>query len=335
MIGHLRLLFPALRLSLAFEFIAAKMDTVSDNRCDDHSCQRTNTGERLILDELVDLAGNSDSKRQEYDRPRGAARTRASLHHALISLILTKGYDSITVDEICQTANVGRSTFYLHYTSKDDLKKSGLDGLRRQLAETAAHVAHGDRPSPSLGFSLAMFEHARGHVDLYRALAGGRGGTVALGTIRKILSDLVRDETGGKRRQEFSGCHPARTCRSIRRGCLYGRAHLVAGWGHEAATRSDRCDVSSPGDRGRNGEGPLNARSPDTHFRTARHVAIATQGSEHRATAETPTGQASTDDRGHFNTPHWKVKWHSSSLPRGVLKRRWRSRTPDRHRGKR
>ncbi|MDX1000837.1 TetR family transcriptional regulator [Sinorhizobium medicae] len=125
---------------------------------------------------------------------RRAARTRASLHHALISLILTKGYDSITVDEICQTANVGRSTFYLHYTSKDDLKKSGLDGLRRQLAETAAHVAHGDRPSRSLGFSLAMFEHARDHVDLYRALAGGRGGTVALGTIRKMLSDLVRDE---------------------------------------------------------------------------------------------------------------------------------------------
>ena len=39
-----------------------------------------------------------------------------------------------------------------------------------------------------------MFEHARDHLGLYRALVGGRGGTVALGTIRKILSDLVRDE---------------------------------------------------------------------------------------------------------------------------------------------
>jgi hypothetical protein len=39
-----------------------------------------------------------------------------------------------------------------------------------------------------------MFEHARDHIDLYRALVGGRGGTLALGTIRQILSDLVRNE---------------------------------------------------------------------------------------------------------------------------------------------
>ena len=46
----------------------------------------------------------------------------------------------------------------------------------------------------SLGFSLTMFEHARDHQDLYRALAGSRGGAVSLGSIRQILSDLVRDE---------------------------------------------------------------------------------------------------------------------------------------------
>ena len=39
-----------------------------------------------------------------------------------------------------------------------------------------------------------MFEHARDHIDLYRALVGGRGGTVSLGQIRQILSDLVRNE---------------------------------------------------------------------------------------------------------------------------------------------
>jgi hypothetical protein len=39
-----------------------------------------------------------------------------------------------------------------------------------------------------------MFEHARDHIDLYRALVGTRGGTVSLGQIRQILSDLVRNE---------------------------------------------------------------------------------------------------------------------------------------------
>ena len=39
-----------------------------------------------------------------------------------------------------------------------------------------------------------MFEHALDHRDIYRALVGGRGGTVMLNRLRQLLSDLVRDE---------------------------------------------------------------------------------------------------------------------------------------------
>jgi AcrR family transcriptional regulator len=121
---------------------------------------------------------------QSVPQDRRSARTRSMLQQALMSLILRKRYEAITVDDICKAANVGRSTFYAHYRSKDHLKRSGLEPLRRRLLVR-------DR---SLGFSLGMFEHARDHLDHYRALVGGRGGAVALGSIRQILSDLVRDE---------------------------------------------------------------------------------------------------------------------------------------------
>jgi AcrR family transcriptional regulator len=52
---------------------------------------------------------------------RRAARTRRSLHQALISLILRKGYDAITVQEIIDEADIGRATFYAHYRGKEDL----------------------------------------------------------------------------------------------------------------------------------------------------------------------------------------------------------------------
>ena len=118
------------------------------------------------------------------------------LQHALTSLILKKGYDAITIQDICDEANVGRSTFYAHYTSKDDLKRSGFERLRKELVDRQreAQATPGDISDRSLGFSLTMFEHARDHIDLYRALVGGRGGTVSLGQIRQILSDLVRNE---------------------------------------------------------------------------------------------------------------------------------------------
>lgn len=118
------------------------------------------------------------------------------LQHALLSLIRKKRYEAITIKDICDAANVGRSTFYAHYTGKDDLKRSGLEHLRALLVarQREALAAPGDIRSRSLGFSLSMFEHARDHMDLYRALAGGRGGAIALGSIRQILADLVRDE---------------------------------------------------------------------------------------------------------------------------------------------
>jgi AcrR family transcriptional regulator len=127
---------------------------------------------------------------------RRIPRTRAMLQHALNSLIPKKGYEAITIKDICEAANVGRSTFYAHYTSKDDLKRSGFEPLRKLLIDRqrqALLTARDDR-SRSLGFSLTMFEHARDHRSHYRALVGSRGGTVSLGSIRKILSDLVRDE---------------------------------------------------------------------------------------------------------------------------------------------
>jgi AcrR family transcriptional regulator len=126
---------------------------------------------------------------------RRVARTRALLQQAHMSLILKKDYEAITVDEICDAANVGRSTFYAQYTSKDDLRRSGLENLRRLLVERQKDALTArDIRDRSLGFSLTMFEHARDHLDLYKALVGGRGGAIALGTIRRILSDLIRNE---------------------------------------------------------------------------------------------------------------------------------------------
>jgi AcrR family transcriptional regulator len=132
---------------------------------------------------------------------RRVARTRALLQQAHISLILEKGYDAITVEDICQAANVGRSTFYAHYASKEDLKRSGLEQLRKELAEhhTGLSWAPEESGRPVLGFSLPMFEHARDHIELYRALVGSSGGAIALGAIRQMLSDLVRAELSATR----------------------------------------------------------------------------------------------------------------------------------------
>jgi AcrR family transcriptional regulator len=52
---------------------------------------------------------------------RRTQRTREKLRNALMELIADRGYDAITIQDIVDRADVGRTTFYLHYNSKDEL----------------------------------------------------------------------------------------------------------------------------------------------------------------------------------------------------------------------
>jgi AcrR family transcriptional regulator len=52
---------------------------------------------------------------------RRVQRTRELLQKALIELISIRDYATITIQEIVDRANIGRTTFYLHYSSKDEL----------------------------------------------------------------------------------------------------------------------------------------------------------------------------------------------------------------------
>lgn len=124
---------------------------------------------------------------------RRVVRTRRALQHAFMSLIVEKGYDRTSIQDVCDAANVGRSTFYLHYDSKDELKRAGLEHLRRELVEASAKAQmSGEGAEEPLAFSGAFFNHAYRHVTVYRAMVGSGGGAVALATIRGILIDLVR-----------------------------------------------------------------------------------------------------------------------------------------------
>jgi AcrR family transcriptional regulator len=117
---------------------------------------------------------------------RRSARTRARLHGALKSLAVTRGYDHLSVQDICDAADVGRSTFYAHYTGKDDLKRGGLDYLKAELIQ-----AHDGRV---LGWTAALFAHGRAQIDLYRALHGGPGAAVSLEGVQAMLTYLIDED---------------------------------------------------------------------------------------------------------------------------------------------
>jgi AcrR family transcriptional regulator len=127
---------------------------------------------------------------------RRIQRTRDLLHQALISLMIEKGYEVITVQDIIDRANVGRSTFYAHYVGKQDLLLSGLKNLSKHMLahQRAALAKEGSFREKGFGFSLAFFEHVHSHRDVYHAMVGRQSGAVILGELRSLLADLVRSD---------------------------------------------------------------------------------------------------------------------------------------------
>jgi AcrR family transcriptional regulator len=104
---------------------------------------------------------------------RRSERTRQLLSAALIELMLEQRYDEITVQDIIDRANIGRSTFYAHYLDKEDLLVSGFTRVLDTLGLSPQQRGEGENQAPP---SLArFFQHVQEHHQLYKALVYGGG----------------------------------------------------------------------------------------------------------------------------------------------------------------
>lgn len=123
---------------------------------------------------------------------RRTARTRKALRNALLILLRTRDYDDFSVNDLLEVADVGRSTFYDHFTGKDDLLRYGLKMLGDEIRE---ELRASGKASSLLAFSLPLFEHVNQNRQLYRHLKG-RGGEVWLQTFGQVVGDLIKDGLG-------------------------------------------------------------------------------------------------------------------------------------------
>jgi AcrR family transcriptional regulator len=119
---------------------------------------------------------------------RRVRKSRAQLRDALVELILERGWDEVSVLDVCERADVGRSTFYLHFADKEDLLLSGFDALHEGL-HTRRTAAVG-----TFAFVEPLFEHARENSPLMQAVVGRKSGQVVQRRFRDVANQLVEAE---------------------------------------------------------------------------------------------------------------------------------------------
>ena len=131
------------------------------------------------------------------ERPpdRRVRRTKQRLDEALQSLIIERGYDKTTVQDLIDRADVGRSTFYAHYETKDDLLISWVDQL---AAEMELDMTQQQTDAGSIMPSLALFRHLAEAHHVYKAMIGSRGIDI---TTEMVHSSLLRHARSGLERR--------------------------------------------------------------------------------------------------------------------------------------
>ena len=126
---------------------------------------------------------------------RRVQKTRKALHDALISLLLENNYDSITVQQVLDRANVGRSTFYTHFQDKDELLTTRIHDLGSTLFSAQQRGKVSSRRHESIiAFSRAMFEHAHAFRNVYHALLNTQAWPLVRQQIQDILTELIQRE---------------------------------------------------------------------------------------------------------------------------------------------
>lgn len=130
---------------------------------------------------------------------RRVTRTRVALRHSLIQLIQEKHFDEITVQDIIDRANVGRSTFYAHFRDKEDL----LIGDWEQFLDGFVLFTNWKNAGKTRFVPVQeLFAHVKDFHNFYRALVRSskverlfkRGSSYLAQGIEKSLNEFLTDK---------------------------------------------------------------------------------------------------------------------------------------------
>jgi len=123
---------------------------------------------------------------------RRIRRTRRQLSESLIALVMEKGYDAVTIQDLTDHADLSRATFYLHFADKDELLVDTLETMFDDLvASLDEHLTEDSNLLFSDIPSLFVFTYIQEYSKLYQALLSERSVSYAIYRSVRYLSTVI------------------------------------------------------------------------------------------------------------------------------------------------
>ncbi len=118
---------------------------------------------------------------------RRSQRTRRLVNSALLQLLFERHYDAITVQDILDRAEIGRSTFYTHYFDKEDV----LTSIAEQMLETFDQQFSHRKVEQGIIPALELFQHVQQNYQYFQAMMRGNTGEVLWEAAQTTLSKSI------------------------------------------------------------------------------------------------------------------------------------------------
>ncbi len=127
---------------------------------------------------------------------RRQQKTRTAIFDAFSELLAQKSYSKITVQEIIDTANVGRTTFYAHFETKDDLLKTLCEELFGHIISSAmdcthTHGLYSDNSAPESIF-WHLLQHLQENDNNILGILSGESSEIFLRYFKNSLNQLMQ-----------------------------------------------------------------------------------------------------------------------------------------------
>lgn len=129
---------------------------------------------------------------------RRQQKTRTAIFRAFTTLLNKQNYNAITVQDIIDEANIGRSTFYAHFETKDELLKSLCRELFDHIIGTAMdkHDTHGLYTCTNAPHSVIchILQHLQENDNNILTLLSCESGPIFMRYFKSGMEELVRTQ---------------------------------------------------------------------------------------------------------------------------------------------
>ncbi|MGM9950075.1 MAG: TetR/AcrR family transcriptional regulator [Lysinibacillus sp.] len=129
---------------------------------------------------------------------RRIIRTKREIKEAFISLLEEKSFDSITVRDLTERANINRGTFYLHYLDKFDLLEKCEEEVFSNIlsifnAAAVIDILQGQDMASRLPFFTKVFEYLQEEAAFMKVILGPNGDPSFQEKVRQVFIKNIHD----------------------------------------------------------------------------------------------------------------------------------------------